>query len=109
MAGLKQVQQRFGSQACESLTQSIAAGLRRICREEDCVARLENEFVLVLGGLQARDLEEKRKLIESVLAEIGAVDFGAHALAPRLGAAFYPEDGGYAEDLLAAAGSRLNR
>jgi diguanylate cyclase (GGDEF)-like protein len=109
VTGLKQVEQRFGPLACAPLHQSIAAGLRRICREDDCVARLEDEFVLVLGGFQARDVEEKRKLIESLLDEIGDADLGARVLAPKLGAAYYPEDGAYAEDLLAAAGSRLNQ
>jgi diguanylate cyclase (GGDEF)-like protein len=109
VAGLKQVQQRFGPLACAPLHQSIASGLRRICREDDCVARLEDEFVLVLGGFQARDLEEKRKLIEALLDEIGDADLGGRILAPRLGAAFYPEDGAYAEDLLATAGSRLSQ
>jgi diguanylate cyclase (GGDEF)-like protein len=109
VAGLKQVQQRFGPLACAPLHQSIASGLRGICREDDCIARLEDEFVLVLGGFQASDLEEKRKLIESLLDQIGDADLGARVLAPRLGAAFFPEDGSYAEDLLATAGSRLNQ
>jgi diguanylate cyclase (GGDEF)-like protein len=109
VAGLKQIQQRFGPLACAPLHQSIASGLRRICREDDSIARLEDEFVLVLGGFQERDLEEKRKLIESLLDQIGDSDLGARVLAPRLGAAFFPEDGAYAEDLLATAGLRLNR
>ena len=109
VAGLKQIQQRFGPLACAPLHQSIASGLRRICREDDCIARLEDEFVLVLGGFQEHDLEEKRKLIESLLDQIGDSDLGARVLTPRLGAAFFPEDGAYAEDLLATAGLRLNR
>ena len=57
--------------------------------------------------LEILPLQERRQLLVDWNAT--AVDFGADALAPRLGAAFYPEDGGYAEDLLAAAGSRLSR
>ena len=51
---------------------------------------------------------EKRRLIESILAELAPADAGARPLVPRIGAAYYPEDGAYAEDLLATADLRLN-
>ncbi len=81
--------------------QSIADGLRRICREDDCVARQGDAFVLVLSGFGPGDLPEKRKLIDGLFQEM--------VLLPRVGAAYYPEDGAYAEDLLAAADRRLNQ
>ena len=89
-------------------THDIAAGLRRICREDDCVARMGEGFVLALGSFTARDLLEKRRQIESILAELAPADAGARPLVPRIGAAYYPEDGAYAEDLLATADLRLN-
>ena len=85
-----------------------ASGLRRICREDDCVARMGEGFVLALGGSSARDLPEKRRLIEGLLAELAPSDSSARPLVPRIGAAYYPDDGGYAEDLLACADLRLN-
>lgn len=90
------------------LRQSVAGGLRRICREDDFVARMGAGFVLVLSGFGPRDLKDKRKLIDSLMQEIGEAGPGGSLPVARLGAAFYPEDGAYAEDLLAAADSRLN-
>ena len=87
------------------LYQSIAIGLRGICREDDCVARQGDRFVLVLSGFGPRDFREKGKLIDAVIHEAAQTT----PLAARLGAAFYPEDGGYAEDLLSAAELRLNQ
>src|ERR1035437_10536215 len=60
-----------------------ASGLRRICREEDCVARMGESFVLALGGFSARDLPEKRRLIEALLAELVPSGSGAPPLGPR--------------------------
>ena len=102
--------QQHGHSAVEArrLWKDIAAGLRRICREDDCVARRGEGFVLALGSFSARDLPDKRHQIESVLAEFATADAGARPLFPRIGAAYYPEDGAYAEDLLATAGLRLN-
>jgi GGDEF domain-containing protein len=75
-----------------------------MCREDDCVARMGEGFVLVLGNFSARNLPEKRDLIECLLAKLAP----SESLAARLGAAYYPEDGDYAEDLLACADLRLN-
>jgi diguanylate cyclase (GGDEF)-like protein len=97
-----------GAVAARRLWKDIAAGLRRICREDDCVARMGEGFVLALGSFTTRDLPEKRRLIESILAELAPADAGARPLVPRIGAAYYPEDGAYAEDLLATADLRLN-
>jgi GGDEF domain-containing protein len=81
----------------------VASELRRICREDDCVARMDEGFVLVLGGFLARDLPEKRHAIECMLAKLAP----SESLAARIGAAYYPEDGDYAEDLLTSADQRL--
>jgi diguanylate cyclase (GGDEF)-like protein len=97
-----------GAMAARRLWKDIAVGLRRICREDDCVARMGEGFVLALGSFSPRDLPEKRRLIESILAELAPADAGAPPLVPRIGAAYYPEDGAYAEDLLATADLRLN-
>jgi GGDEF domain-containing protein len=75
-----------------------AAAIRRICREDDCVARMGQAMVLVLAGFARQNLPDKQQCIESALAE--------HGVSVLVGAAFYPEDGAYADDLLAAAGER---
>jgi diguanylate cyclase (GGDEF)-like protein/putative nucleotidyltransferase with HDIG domain len=99
---------RNGAAAARRLWKDIASRLRQICREDDCVARMGEGFVLVLGSFSARDLPEKRRLIESILAELAPAAAGARPLVPRIGAAYYPDDGAYAEDLLATADLRLN-
>ncbi len=80
---------------------AIANELRQICREEDCVARMGDAIVLVLAGLVRSNLPEKQRRIATLLAKNG--------LASAIGAAFYPDDGGDADDLLAIAGERRSR
>jgi GGDEF domain-containing protein len=46
---------------------AVAASLRRLCREEDCVARMGERFVLVLGSFAEHHLAEKRKRIDALL------------------------------------------
>jgi GGDEF domain-containing protein len=87
-----------GVPQCEALP-AVAADLRALCREEDCVARMGNGFVLVLGGFGPQHFADKEKQIEAIAA--------ARSLVARVGAAFYPQDGSYAEDLLAAADGRM--
>ena len=106
--GLPRIHGRSGAAAAPRLYKDIASGLRRLCREDDCVARMGEGFVLALGGFSARDLPEKQRLIESLLAKLAPSDSGAFPLVPRIGAAYYPDDGAYAEDLLACADLRLD-
>jgi hypothetical protein len=62
--------------------------------------------MLVLIGFHPRDLAEKLARVEEIVACIG-VESGL-PLRIRIGAAFFPDDGGDAEDLLAIAGQRLS-
>jgi diguanylate cyclase (GGDEF)-like protein len=89
-------------------SRAVAAGLRRLCREEDCVARMGDRFVLVLGSFAHRHLAEKRKRMEALMVEIGAAAGGQLPPVVNVGEAFYPDDGRYAEDLLAVADARMN-
>jgi diguanylate cyclase (GGDEF)-like protein len=106
--GLPRVHSQSGAAAAHRLCKSIATGLRAICREEDCVARMGEGFVLALAGFSARDLPEKRQRIEAMLAELAPPEICPRPLVPRIGAAYYPDDGAYAEDLLACANLRLD-
>lgn len=85
----------------EAALRAVAAALRNACREYDFIARSGDQFVLVLAGFGRRDFPEKRKQIERLVAEAGG---GSDA---PVGAAFHPEDGADAEDLLAEAGRKL--
>ena len=89
--------------AAGRLCQAIAAGLRQLCREDDFVARMGESFVLALSGFSPQHLPDKLRLIQSLLSNLESCS----PLALRLGAAYYPEDGVDAEDLLATADARL--
>jgi diguanylate cyclase (GGDEF)-like protein/putative nucleotidyltransferase with HDIG domain len=106
--GLPRIHSQSGAAAAHRLCKAIASGLRGICREDDCVARMGEGFVLALGGFAARDLPEKRQRIEAMLNELAPPDCSSRPLVPRIGAAYYPDDGAYAEDLLACADLRLD-
>jgi len=62
----------------------------------------------VLGSFGKRHLAEKIRRIEALMAELGPAAGGGPPPAVNVGAAFYPDDGGYAEDLLATADARMN-
>jgi diguanylate cyclase (GGDEF)-like protein len=89
--------------------QAIAAGLRLLCREEDCVARMGDRFVLVLVNFEGPHLAEKRRRIEALMTELNAAAGGERPPVVKMGAAFYPEDGRCAEDLLVVADARINQ
>jgi GAF domain-containing protein len=79
---------------------SLGTKLRQSCREEDCVARMRDCFVFVLTDFPRRHAPEKEAAVERLLRD--------HGLQIRLAWAFYPDDGNYGDDLLAAAGSRVH-
>lgn len=87
--------------AGEAPWRELAAGLRQICREEDCLARMGSAVVLVLPGFAPTHLAEKQAQVEGLAAGYG--------MEITVGAAFFPDDGFYADDLLAAAGERRSR
>jgi diguanylate cyclase (GGDEF)-like protein len=101
LEGMEDDPDRLDDAADNRLLRAIASGLRRVCREDDCVARMGGEFVLVLSDFSPGDLEAKRELIARVASQAADGESREHPPIARLGAAFYPEDG-------AAADARLN-
>ena len=87
--------------------EKVALRLRENCREYDFTARSGDELVLVLPGFRREFLEEKREMIKRIVEETG-VNAGLPLFA-AVGAAFFPEDGTDAEDLLAAAAQEVTR
>jgi len=61
------------------------------------------------GQLCGAPLGRKTKRIEALMAELSSGVSGERPAAVKVGAAYYPEDGGYAEDLLAVADARMNQ
>jgi diguanylate cyclase (GGDEF)-like protein len=111
--GFPRIYRQSSAAAARLLWKEVASRLRGICREEDCVARMGEGFVLAFGSFSARDLPEKLRLIEALLVDLSPAGAGALPLAPlpltsRIGAAYYPVDGATADDLLACADLRLN-
>lgn len=88
-----------------SAFEKVALTVRESCREYDFAARSGVDLVLVLPGFRPESLREKRESIQRIVEEIG-VSAGLPLFA-TVGAAFYPENGTDAEDLLAAAARQL--
>jgi diguanylate cyclase (GGDEF)-like protein len=104
--GLAEVQARFGDQARQRLIQSIAAGLRRTSRKEDCVARLGDEFALLMDEFPKSAFESKRSSLAALVVGVGVAHFGERLLAVRVGDAYFPGDAKDADGLLSAAAAR---
>lgn len=105
--GLSEVRARFGDEARSRLIQAVAAGLRRTSRKEDCVARMGDEFALLMEGFSNTAFESKRSNLAATVVGVGIAHFGERLLAARVGAAYFPVDANDAEGLLAAASASL--
>ena len=104
--GFKQVNDRFGHLQGNKLLQMFATFLRDSCREYDYAARMGgDEFVVVAPGLRSDAAEEMTTRLEAIMAHLK--NNGLPDLSISIGQAFYPADGGSAEDLLAEADRRM--
>lgn len=93
----KQVNDRFGQAAGDKALQAVADTLRESCREYDYVARMGgDQFVMIFP---ASDMTSMRERLAG-FREVGGMTMS-------VGAAFFPEDGCDAEQLLAAADRRM--
>ncbi len=90
--------------ATRSAFEKVAGKLRENCREYDFTARSGDELVLVLPDFRREFVQEKRGLIQKIVEDAG-VNAGLPLFAV-VGAAFFPDDGTDAEDLLACASNR---
>jgi diguanylate cyclase (GGDEF)-like protein/putative nucleotidyltransferase with HDIG domain len=105
--GFKQINDRFGHLEGNRFLQSIAQGMREICREYDYVARMGgDEFVLILPNLPKEVAAVKIDEIQQVVRKAGQI-FGDDSIGMSVGEAYYPADGLDAEDLLAQADRRM--
>jgi GGDEF domain-containing protein len=92
--------------ATRSIFEKVAVKLRESCREYDFTASSGDSLILVLPGFGAEFLEDKREAIRRIVEEAG-VSAGLPLFAV-VGTAFFPRDGGDAEDLLAETARRVS-
>ena len=109
VARTRRAQGRLAVVVCEvegldpdgALAERLKVELRRLCREYDFAAWSGNSLVMLLSDFAPAALAEKQARMEDVLGKSG--------LDAAIGAAFLPEDGLDAEDLLAAAHAAAHR
>lgn len=98
----KQLNERWGHDACNSMLRTVAARLRKASRSGDVVARLDSdEFVVVLPRCQPYQAAFGVQRLLAALGMALTMDDGA-VLQPTasIGIAMFPEDGADAERLL---------
>jgi diguanylate cyclase (GGDEF)-like protein len=102
--GFKTVNDNFGHLVGNKLLEEIARNFRTVCREYDLVGRLGgDEFVLVLPEFTTTTVKELLPRIELAVVEAGRVVCGKKVVTVSVGAAFYPQNGVTAEELLSEA------
>jgi len=104
--GLDHSGQLCSLSATRSAFEKVALKLRDSCREYDFTARSGEDLVLVLPGFRREFLAEKCSIIRKIVEDTG-LSAGLPLFA-AVGAAFFPQDGIDAEDLLAMATERVN-
>jgi diguanylate cyclase (GGDEF)-like protein/putative nucleotidyltransferase with HDIG domain len=106
--GFKQVNDRCGHLEGNRALRAVGAALKSVCREYDQVARMGgDEFVVVLPGARAGEISTKFEQIRSAIAQVSNEMFSGQMLSVSIGAAYYPEDGNNADELLSVADRRM--
>ena len=102
--GFKQINYRFGHLAGDRVLKQFAASLTGACREYDYAARMGgDEFVIIAPNMTAKAVNGRAALFSRMAQQAAEEVCGADFLSLSLGAAFYPQDGVEAEQLLAEA------
>lgn len=106
--GFKGINDQFGHLTGNRLLQLVAQGLRENCREYDFVARMGgDEFVMVLPGVTPEAVDHRLRRLRNYVERCGMELCGNCALSLSGGAAYFPEDGRTAEELIACADKRM--
>jgi diguanylate cyclase (GGDEF)-like protein/putative nucleotidyltransferase with HDIG domain len=106
--GFKQVNDRCGHLEGNRALRAVGAALKSVCREYDQVARMGgDEFVMVLPGGRPGDISAKFEQIRIAISQVSNEMFSGQMLSASIGAAYYPEDGNNADELLSVADRRM--
>jgi diguanylate cyclase (GGDEF)-like protein/putative nucleotidyltransferase with HDIG domain len=106
--GFKQINDRYGHLEGDKALKLFANSLREICREYDYVARMGgDEFVIVVSNMTTSAIAQRAELVSALAQEAGRQVCGKDLLSSSVGAAFYPQDGLDAEQLLAEADRKM--
>jgi diguanylate cyclase (GGDEF)-like protein len=108
MDGFKQVNDQYGHAAGNDVLQRTAQAFRETIREGDYAARMGgDEFVMLIPGAQPDVIRERSRSLNELVCEVGRRVCNADFLRLSVGASYYPDDGGNAEELLAIADARM--
>jgi diguanylate cyclase (GGDEF)-like protein len=108
MDGFKQVNDQYGHAAGDRVLARTAQALREGTRRGDYAARMGgDEFVFLLPDAAPGVIQGRVEELSLLVAAAGREVCSADVLRLSVGAAFYPEDGAHAEELLAKADARM--
>jgi diguanylate cyclase (GGDEF)-like protein/putative nucleotidyltransferase with HDIG domain len=108
MNGFKQINDRYGHMEGDKTLKLFASYMREGCRQYDYVARMGgDEFVMVAPNMTQSTVREKAFFLDSLARQAGQQVCGKDLLSLSVGAAFYPQDGEDAEQLLAEADRKM--
>jgi diguanylate cyclase (GGDEF)-like protein/putative nucleotidyltransferase with HDIG domain len=106
--GFKHINDRFGHLQGNKVLRNFADLMKTTCREYDYVARMGgDEFVIIAPGLTPKAAEEKATHLLSLASSAARPVCGQQFLSLSVGAAFYPESGCEAEQLLSEADRKM--
>ena len=106
--GFKQVNDQFGHAAGNQVLELTAQAFRETIREGDYAARMGgDEFVLLMPGAHRDVIDDRCRQLNELICQVGRRVCRGDFLRLSVGAAYYPEDGDNAEELLANADSRM--
>jgi diguanylate cyclase (GGDEF)-like protein len=106
--GFKQVNDCYGHQAGDKVLKLFGSLVHEACRQTDYVARMGgDEFVIVAANMTLAVVSERAEQLSALAQRAGREVCGKDFLSLSLGAAFFPQDGSDAEELLAEADRKM--
>ncbi|MBM3795347.1 MAG: GGDEF domain-containing protein [Acidobacteria bacterium] len=107
--GFKKVNDTLGYLEGNRVLQLTAAGLQKLCREKDFVARMGgDEFAVVLPGITPDALADRVPKLHDLMREVDWQVGAGGVLDLSVGMAHFPVDGRTAEELLGAADRQMH-